>query len=101
MDRDILEELGVGVSWGIGPWRIGRSGYGTWWISVGIPRTGIRFSKVIYRPRRNWNSQIPAATELPTMPEHVELPSNVSQPLTPNQQILKEMEIESTRARST
>jgi hypothetical protein len=88
MSNDLLKDLGVGVSWGFGGVRIGRSGYGSWWISVGIPRTGIRFSKVIYRPIRTNSSNTLASggSSLPVPP------GAVSAPITSNQEIVQEME---------
>jgi hypothetical protein len=41
---------GFGVSWGVAGLRIGRSQYGTWWISIGLP-FGIRVTKRLGRMR--------------------------------------------------
>lgn len=35
-----------GISWGVPGFRIGKSQYGTWWISVGLP-LGFRITKNI------------------------------------------------------
>jgi hypothetical protein len=89
--NDILKDLGVGMSWGFGGIRIGRSGSGTWWISVGIPRTGIRMSKVFYRQRRSFspaNSSL-SSTASATPPA---ISAGTNAPVTPNQEILREME---------
>jgi hypothetical protein len=63
--NDILRELGVGVSWGTRSFRIGRSGAGTWWISVGIPGTGFRFSRALRWSRRQPASIPPHVPEFP------------------------------------
>jgi hypothetical protein len=40
-------QSGVGYSWGIPGFRIGKSASGNWWISVGIPGTGLSFYRVL------------------------------------------------------
>lgn len=40
-----MSRSGVGWSWGIPGFRIGKSADGTTWISVGIPGTGLYFTK--------------------------------------------------------
>lgn len=50
--RANLNRGGVGWSWGIGFIRFGRSAYGTRWVSLGIPGTGLHFVKHLGRERR-------------------------------------------------
>ncbi len=44
MSRNYTPPDGFGVSWGGRGFRIGRSQYGTWWVSVGLP-FGFRVTK--------------------------------------------------------
>jgi hypothetical protein len=46
--RAILSRKGVGWSWGIPGFRIGKSADGSTWVSVGIPGTGLYFTKRLY-----------------------------------------------------
>jgi len=43
--RASLSRRGVGWSWGIPGFRIGRGADGAGWVSIGIPGTGIYFTK--------------------------------------------------------
>ena len=83
-----------GVSWGIRGLRIGRSQYGTWWISVGLP-FGFRVTKRLGRLRDPVQTQPPsvhgtpdARSELPTMPH--DDPVDMA-PSTKNQKVLEQM----------
>jgi hypothetical protein len=38
------QQNGYGYSWGMRGFRIGRSSYGNWWVSISLP-FGIRFTK--------------------------------------------------------
>jgi len=43
--RSILSRRGIGWSWGIPGLRIGKGADGSTWVSVGIPGTGLYFTK--------------------------------------------------------
>lgn len=43
--RSIMSRRGIGWSWGIPGFRIGKSADGSTWVSVGIPGTGLYFTK--------------------------------------------------------
>jgi hypothetical protein len=62
-----------GVSWGIRGFRIGRSQYGTWWISIGLP-FGIRITRRLGREKQE---------AIPSLKEHVEQIPEVSSPELP------------------
>jgi hypothetical protein len=62
--RTTLTAHGMGISWGIGGLRVGRSPTGSLWVSFTIPGTGIGFIKYLSsqasRPRPNdSNPQFP------------------------------------------
>lgn len=48
--RATTTNAGIGVSWGIPSFRVGLSATGRKWISVGIPGTGIYFTRALGRP---------------------------------------------------
>lgn len=48
--RAIMSRGGIGYSWGFPGFRIGKGADGSTWISVGIPGTGLYFTKRL-RPR--------------------------------------------------
>ncbi|MEN9676642.1 MAG: hypothetical protein RIS76_2538 [Verrucomicrobiota bacterium] len=41
---------GMGMSWGFPGFRIGKSVAGEWAVTVGIPKTGIAFRQVVWKP---------------------------------------------------
>jgi len=45
--RANMARRGIGWSWGIPGFRVGKSAYGTIWISIGIPGTGLYFTRVL------------------------------------------------------
>lgn len=50
MKNDRQAVGGLGVSWGVPGLRFGRSQFGTWWISIGLP-FGIRLTRRLGRKR--------------------------------------------------
>lgn len=85
---------GFGISWGVPGLRIGRSQYGTWWITVGLP-FGFRITKQLGKMRdpldpklleeAKDNSPVSEKKAPPTIMQ-TQLPS---QPRTKNQEILE------------
>ena len=79
-----------GVSWGIRGFRIGRSQYGTWWVSIWLP-FGIRITRRLGRER----SSLGKASEAVAQPHGAEAPplpnQGSAQPLTHNQEILEKI----------
>ncbi len=49
--RADMSRSGIGWSWGIPGLRIGKSPYGVTWISIGIPGTGLYFTKRLGRAK--------------------------------------------------
>lgn len=47
--RANLSRAGIGWSWGIPGFRVGRGADGSNWISIGIPGTGLYFTKRLKR----------------------------------------------------
>ena len=82
---------GLGISWGVRGLRIGKSQYGNWWISVGLP-LGFRITKSLGSMKR---SQPLAGQPTPTQPMVNPPISNAPpvqiQPLTENQKLLEKM----------
>src|SRR4051812_36093886 len=78
-----------GVSWGVGGFRVGRSQYGTWWISLSLP-FGVRISRRLGRERAPSagleGKATPPATEAQLQNPPREEASN---PKTHNQQVLE------------
>ena len=80
-----------GVSWGVPGLRIGRSQYGTWWISIGLP-LGFRVTKNL-GPLRDPN---PVSNSIPSSQPSMNslqqtIPQLPIQKLTDNEKILKKM----------
>jgi len=65
-------QSGVGCSWGVPGFRIGKSAFGNWWISVGVPGTGLSLYRVIGRRRES-----ETAPEYPA-PEHGQPPKSAT-----------------------
>ena len=88
MSNDWQSQQGFGLSWGVRGFRIGKSQYGTWWISVGLP-FGFRITRRIGRqhdpitPLQNLSPQTLSNPNL-TSVEHLSATTN-------NQKILEEM----------
>jgi hypothetical protein len=85
----------LGVSWGFPGFRIGRSQYGTWWISVGLP-FGFRVTR-----RLTWNTREEPVSKLGSevLQRSVPLPTEAT-PISPelshgrettNQEILRKI----------
>jgi hypothetical protein len=84
-----------GVSWGLPGFRIGKSQYGTWWVSVRLP-LGFRITKRLGRQRDPAGSLLPpnsiSTTPLPAPFVPVALPAQqAKQVQTSNQKILEQM----------
>jgi hypothetical protein len=83
-----MTSRGVGVSWGLAGFRIGRSPTGSLWVSFTIPGTGISFFKylslqgVLSAPQQQQPS-VPAPPPA--------LPQAPNPPLTANQRVLEEI----------
>lgn len=50
MSRDWRSQNNFGLSWGFPGLRVGRSQYGTWWVSIGLP-LGFRITKRLGKSR--------------------------------------------------
>lgn len=57
--RAIISRNGVGWSWGVPGFRIGKAADGSNWISAGIPGTGLYFTKRLSKT----NKQIPQISD--------------------------------------
>jgi len=87
------------MSWGFPGFRVGRSEYGTWWVSVGLP-FGFRVTKRLGRskdPEEAVNHSAPLTGTLPTNSPAQQVGVEASKPLTlptrvsRNQEILERM----------
>jgi hypothetical protein len=87
--RTTVSKQGMGVSWGFRGLRIGKSPYGQYWISIGIPGTGLYFIKYLSRPKQGIppqdNNSFPPDEGYKT----IEQPSSLSSPKSKNQEILE------------
>lgn len=82
-----------GLSWGFAGFRIGRSQYGTWWVSVGLP-FGFRVTRRLGRQHDpTLGAQQPTTNFLPatTTPVPSSQPSLPPPATTRNQKILEQM----------
>jgi hypothetical protein len=80
-----------GISWGVPGLRIGKSQYGNWWISIGLP-LGFRITKNLGSMKSSQPS--PAHTQpQPLVTSHPQaIPQQTqSQQLTENQKLLEKM----------
>jgi len=89
--RTTMTSRGMGVSWGLAGFRIGRSPGGAIWVSFSIPGTGISFFKKL--PNRGNLAQQP----LPPVAQQSQIstpsppPQPSVNPLTANQKVLEEI----------
>lgn len=87
----LILKPGYGISWGGRGFRIGRSQYGNWWISVGLP-FGFRITKRLGGPMHKQRRVPKSAAELPpaeAWPQDRELAAPENE--TPNQRVLREL----------
>jgi len=80
-----------GISWGVPGLRIGKSQYGTWWISIGLP-LGFRITKNLGSTK----DPKPISGPPPSQPQAAiqQLPTYSNSPpqlLTENQKLLEKM----------
>ena len=81
-----------GISWGVPGLRIGKSQYGTWWISIGLP-LGFRITKNL----GSMKDPHPLSNQsLPQLPMEIQTRTPISsqaqnQKLTENQKLLEKM----------
>jgi hypothetical protein len=73
MSRDWRSQHNFGVSWGFPGLRIGRSEYGTWWVSIGLP-FGFRITKRLGRSKDPLSGPVNSVSGQVTLPPPVELP---------------------------
>jgi hypothetical protein len=88
MNNNWQSQQSFGLSWGVRGFRIGKSQYGTWWISVGLP-FGFRITRRIGRqhdPITHLQNLSPQPLSIPnlTSVEHLTATTN-------NRKILEEM----------
>jgi len=80
-----------GISWGVPGLRIGKSQYGTWWVSVGLP-FGFRITKNLGSFSKQVPSSLPATYQQPAISPAPSVPTQPQiQHLTENQKILEKM----------
>jgi hypothetical protein len=85
--RATMTAHGVGVSWGLAGFRIGRSPTGSLWVSFTVPGTGISFFRYL-----SPESFSPTPQQQPSVPAPPPaLPHGPNPPLTANQRILEEI----------
>lgn len=84
-----MTSLGMGVSWGLAGFRIGRSPAGSLWVSFTVPGTGISFFKYIgsqsHQAAAQQQQAVPAQTPAPVLPQSPPLA------MTHNQRILDQI----------
>jgi hypothetical protein len=78
--RTTLSKGGVGMSWGIPGFRVGVSANGRKYITLGIPGTGIYFTKYFNQQQQSQSNQ-PTQQQQTTQPQTIQQPfqSNNSQ----------------------
>ena len=85
---------GFGLSWGLPGFRVGRSEYGTWWVSIGLP-FGFRMTKRLGRlkdPVVNNYEEEPSPVEERPLVQRIKPISPISSGnISSNQKILKRM----------
>lgn len=88
--RTTMTARGMGVSWGIAGFRIGRAPTGSLWASFTIPGTGISFFKYL-SPK----SKLAGTSQQPLIPVQAplstQLPHSSGTPMTHNQRVLDEI----------
>lgn len=88
---DLGPGRGYGFSWGGRGFRIGRSQYGNWWISVGLP-FGFRITKVLGRNVfASGGSQQSEGTTTAAQPELPRAPASIGRSETPNERLLRQL----------
>jgi hypothetical protein len=89
--RNFRQTNDFGISWGVPGLRIGKSQYGTWWISIGLP-LGFRITKSL----GSLKTQVFESSTPPTQPQALN-PQTLStlhsqtDHLTKNQKLLEKM----------
>lgn len=78
-----------GISWGVPGFRIGKSQYGNWWISIGLP-LGFRITKNLGSMKSSQHSSRRIEPQ-PQLTNHSQAISPQSQQLTENQKLLEKM----------
>lgn len=86
--RTTMTSRGMGVSWGIAGFRIGKSPTGSIWVSFTIPGTGISFFKYL-----SSQGQQAAPQQQPSIPAQSSAPALQHAPntMTANERILDEI----------
>jgi len=85
------QDNGLGISWGVRGLRIGRSQYGRWWISIGLP-LGFRITKNLGPIRGPRTQSSPSTVPQPLIDAQIPVePHATLQPLTENQKLLERM----------
>jgi hypothetical protein len=87
--RTSMTSRGMGVSWGIAGFRVGRAPTGSLWVSFTIPGTGISFFKKLTRQSQQAVQQQPLTR--PQSPVTLSLPNSSIVTKTPNQRVLDEI----------
>lgn len=82
--RTTLSKGGVGMSWGIPGLRVGVSANGRKYITLGIPGTGIYFTKYFNQQQQSQSNQPTQQQQQTTQPQTIQQPfqSNNSQTIT-------------------
>ena len=79
-----------GLSWGMRGFRIGKSSYGNWWISLGLP-FGFRYTWMLGKQHMNKSKpQIEESPQIDSTNEIIESSEN-NKPNSRNQEILSKM----------
>jgi hypothetical protein len=79
-----------GLSWGMRGFRIGKSAYGNWWISLGLP-FGFRYTWMLGKqPMNKSKPQIEESSQIDSTNEIIESSEN-NKPNSRNQEILSKM----------
>lgn len=86
--RSTMTSRGMGVSWGLAGFRMGRSPGGDLWVSFSIPGTGISFFKKLPR-LGNQTPTLPTGTQQSQTRTPSPLPQPPVNQLTANQKLLQ------------
>ena len=87
--RTTTTSRGMGLSWGIAGFRIGRSPAGSLWVSFTVPGTGISFFK--YLGPQSQQAAAQQQQPVSALAPAPALPQNPPIAMTPNQRILDEI----------
>lgn len=97
MSRHFRSQHNFGVSWGFPGLRIGRSEYGTWWVSIGLP-FGFRITKRLGRSKDPLSGPADSVSGQETLPPPVQThqakaptPVSSSGGSTKNREVLERM----------